>query len=56
LSQIAFPDVGVNIPERIFTKVVFPAPFSPIKPINSPGLIVKLMFVNALTISFLGLK
>ena len=34
---VAEPDVGAARPSRIFSVVVFPAPFGPRKPVTLPG-------------------
>jgi hypothetical protein len=36
-STLAEPEVGFSSPESIFSTVVFPAPFGPRKPTNSPS-------------------
>ena len=40
------PDVGCNSPHKLRSKVVFPFPFSPTKPIISPVLMSKFIGPN----------
>ena len=41
LSTRTVPELGVISPRMTRSSVVFPAPFEPIKPVNSPALIWK---------------
>ena len=46
------PVSGENIPAIVFNNVLFPLPFLPITPITLPFSILKLIFFNAVKMSF----
>ena len=48
-SRITLPPVGLSSAARIFSRVVFPEPLSPIIAMYSPGSAVKLTFFRAST-------